>query len=736
MDRTSPGTIRIAQPYQAAWAGEVKVVKFLLRHEADVNLRTRDGQTALDIAPVGPVHAMLLYRNRGSSFGREDKRKIVDGVDNKPSKRLRLETVKMNDFPDLPEFVASNAEPCCTQSSNDTSARQNPATRSLGRIASGEAEARRQQELQATNSREEKSIWRYVKEDDSQGLLNKVKKQPEVLQQRGSLGETPLHSLCLYQHFELARCIASRYPKLITDQYSKPHYYGENCLHMAIVAHQIDMVHFFLETGHKHGLLDKLLGAKATGTFFQRGKPCYYGESPLGFAVSMNMVGVVHEMIWSYSASMEDEDSNGNNILHLAVEQRLPEMYDFIISTWGEWAEGHAQNRDLPLTRRRNKENLTPLCLAAKYGYAGIFDHILNTTCETEWTFGPVTSVLLPLDEVDYIPGVAVGAIEHIIQEGHLDLLMLPLIQELLTRKWEVFAKDRFTWRFKMALSLAIAFSLMVIFPHPSSEKDFAMTRMIIHRLCYFYTALVTLCKLCVELREMHKERWGYFVFRGAGFFENIVSLTFCFCFPASQVLEMLDAPHSATLALTLSGLLCWVYLLWFLLGFSTTGHLVVMIWTILLGDMKRFACLMSIFLMGFSLAFFISATHPLNRGPSTFAQHFFHCFKMMTSNVENDKESHGGQDGASDNGLVVVYSILVTTLLLNILIAMMNDTYNKVSGMAEQQWRLERARIIMSIESELLTKERQSAKYRYWFEIKGKRYLQLDKVSPTWARS
>lgn len=599
-------------------------------------------------------------------------------------------------------------------------------------MVSNEAEARRKLELQATNSQTE-NIWRFVKEGDAQGLLNEVKKQPRVLQIRGPLGETPLHLLCLYQHFVLARSIAGRYPQLITDQYLEDVYYGENCLHMAIVLHRIDLVHFFLEVGHKHGLLEELLGAKATGTFFQRGKPCYYGESPLGFAVSMNMVSVVRKMIWSYGASMEDDDSNGNNILHLAVEQRLPEMYDFITSIWSEWADSNARNKDLPLSRRRNKENLTPLCLAAKYGYAGIFDHILNVTCETQWRFGPVTSVLLPLDEVDYIPGVAVGAIEHVIEEGHVDLLMLPLIQELLTRKWEVFAKDRFTWRFKVSLSLAIAFSLMVIFHHPSSDKGFPTIRMIIHFLCKIYVAIVTFHKLRVELREMAKEGWGFFDHKGAGFFENIVSLTFCCCFPASQVLEIVDAPHSANLALTVSGLSCWVYLLWFLLGFSTTGHLVVMIWTILLGDMVQFACLTSIFLMAFSLAFFISTTSPLERGPQIFAQNLFQCFKMITG-VEND--FHGGQDDASDNGLVVVYSILVTVLLLNILIAMMNDTYNKVSGMAEQQWRLERARIIMSIESELTSKERRSANYKYWFEIGGKRYLQLHKVSPTWARS
>merc|ERR1712187_685877 len=88
-----------------------------------------------------------------------------------------------------------------------------------------------------------------------------------------------------------------------------------------------------------------------------------------------------------------------------------------------------------------------------------------------------------------------------------------------------------------------------------------------------------------------------------------------------------------------MSALLSWVCVLWFFLGFSTTGHLVVMIWTILRNDMPKFMALMSVFLFGFSLAFFVSTTTNEERCLSSFTAHMFDCFAMMTSGF--DKADH-----------------------------------------------------------------------------------------------
>jgi hypothetical protein len=99
---------------------------------------------------------------------------------------------------------------------------------------------------------------------------------------------------------------------------------------------------------------------------------------------------------------------------------------------------------------------------------------------------------------------------------------------------------------------------------------------------------------------------------------------------------------------------------------------------------------------------------------------------------------------------LLIFYIIVVTILLLNLLIAMMGDTYGNIIEGATQIWlvikeinfclfifkiffeinrHLERARIVFAIENEMSTKERNLSENKYWTNIDGERYLQVEEV-------
>jgi len=653
-------------------------------------------------------------------------------------KRLRMlcpEASELHELPDLPVQPSCDASPT-TARAKASLGRQRTRTSFGLKQSEGQVESRKVEE-QAMLAKVDQ-FWGLVKDGNAHGVLREVRRYPQVLRQRGPVGETPLHLLVLFSHFELAKALLSRYPALVTDQYQEPMYKGENCLHIAIVQRNFDMVHFLLQVGKVCGKLQELLCARAQGDFFAKGKECYYGEFPLGFAVSTNQPKMVRLLVQDFGASLEQEDSHGSNLLHLAVEHRLPEMHDLVLTLWKDWAPERAINNK-PLTQRVDSTGLTPLCAAAQYGYCEIFDHMLNATCEIQWTFGPIACAWLPLEGLDYIPGRVSGAIEHVIHEGHLDLLMLPLIQELLAKKWDSFARDLFIERFTWAIVQAFAFSMMVIFPLPWSsgsgpivEKLFGSWKQTcVHVLSRSIVSFLALRKLYVELRELSAEGVrGHFQFEGAAFFENVISLSFCSSFIASQLLDFWASSWADT-GLAFGALFCWSYLLWFLLGFSNTGHLVVMVWRIVVGDMMQFACVTSIFLAGFSLASFAATTEKEDRCMGSFATHFFDFFHGMTSGFEKDDHNKGSMIMS----LLVVYNILVTILLLNILIAMMSDTYNRVSETAVQQWNLERARIIVTIEKELAGTC--DDRWRYWCEpVEGERYLQFERTSRAWARS
>lgn len=93
-------------------------------------------------------------------------------------------------------------------------------------------------------------------------------------------------------------------------------YTGESLLHIAIVNHQEDMVKYLLKKA------PKLINIRATGAFFSKGEPCYYGELPLGFAVCVNSQRTV-ALLLAAGASLDMTDREGNNLLHLCIIHKL-----------------------------------------------------------------------------------------------------------------------------------------------------------------------------------------------------------------------------------------------------------------------------------------------------------------------------------------------------------------------------------------------------------------------------
>lgn len=118
------------------------------------------------------------------------------------------------------------------------------------------------------------------------------------------------------------------------------------------------------------------------------------------------------------NGSLFQVDSNGNNVLHLLVIHNLPKIYTKFkqrwIEThqqdklpWEEQEEDENENQNLektqniPLWKRLNKEGYTPLTLAAKLNQYEMFSFLLEERKITQWSYGPVSCVLYPLDQVD-----------------------------------------------------------------------------------------------------------------------------------------------------------------------------------------------------------------------------------------------------------------------------------------------------------------------------------------------
>lgn len=255
------------------------------------------------------------------------------------------------------------------------------------------------------------------------------------LEERGFVGETALHICFLLStqtHMIIAQKLLSMFPMLINDIFTSEEYFGESSLHMAIVNEDIRIVKLLLS--HGANVHDRCLGSffmpidqkekanilirrqleedpslqvnsnantnfdldldlqsnhyeKNTITNYEG--YAYWGEYPLSFAACLGLTDC-YRLLLAKGANPNFQDSNGNGTLHMTIIANNRSMFDLCYST--------GANLNIA-----NKQQLTPLTLAAKLKRVELFFHILNITRQVDWIFCNVGFVKFPLDGLDSV---------------------------------------------------------------------------------------------------------------------------------------------------------------------------------------------------------------------------------------------------------------------------------------------------------------------------------------------
>ncbi|XP_050521894.1 transient receptor potential cation channel subfamily V member 5 isoform X2 [Daktulosphaira vitifoliae] len=152
-------------------------------------------------------------------------------------------------------------------------------------------------------------------------------------------------------------------------------------------------------------------------------------------------------------------------------------------------------------------------------------------------------------------------------------------------------------------------------------------------------------------------------------------------------------------------------YFLFFCRGFKTVGPFVVMIYRMIMGDLLRFVSIYMVFVMGFSQAYyviFLSFDNPLTPGnvddivenpmPSPIES----IMAMFLMSVNAFAEYYEAFDKTSHTLVAkfcfIVFMVIVAILLVNMLIAMMGNTYQKIAE-TRNEWQRQWARIVLVVE-------------------------------------
>ncbi|XP_062408670.1 transient receptor potential cation channel subfamily V member 1-like isoform X1 [Sardina pilchardus] len=519
----------------------------------------------------------------------------------------------------------------------------------------------------------------------------------------------------------------------VNAEYEDSFYKGQTALHIAIERRSLHFVKLLVKKG-------AYVQAKACGKFFQLNtKPgFYFGELPLSLAACTNQLNIVKYLLRNsfQKADITDKDTHGNIVLHALVTIAdnstentafVTKMYDEILRRAGRLYP------KIKLEEIENNHGLNPIKLAAKTGKIGLLKHMVRrefldeesihlSRKFTEWAYGPVYSSLYDLDSLDTYEKNSV--LEIIVygceNPNRHDMLQIEPLNSLLEEKWHTFARPIFWFNFVVYAVYLGIFTSVAYFrkegtpPFPIEHVPVDYFRLggeiisLLGAVYFFFKGISDFRRKRPKLNTVLVDGYSEFLF-----FLQAVLLLFSAVMYASGCAE-----YVGFLVICLA--LSWVNLLYFSRGSKNMGIYSVMIQRMIMSDISRFLFVYIVFLFGFSTAVVTLIEEPLSHNNplenSTEMAACAGCHKHSYNNIyfttlELFKFTIGMGDLEFTEQyqykevffiLLISYIVLTYILLLNMLIALMSETVEKISQESESLWKLQRALTILDLERSL----------------------------------
>ncbi|XP_026986489.1 transient receptor potential cation channel subfamily V member 3 isoform X2 [Sagmatias obliquidens] len=504
--------------------------------------------------------------------------------------------------------------------------------------------------------------------------------------------------------------------RFINAKYTEEAFEGQTALNIAIERRQGDIAAVLIEAGAD-------VNAHAKGVFFNpkyQHEGFYFGETPLALAACTNQPEIVELLMGNEQTDITSQDSRGNNILHALVtvaedfktqNDFVKHMYDMILLRSGNWE----------LETMRNNNGLTPLQLAAKMGKAEILKYILSREIKekrlrslsrkfTDWAYGPVSSSLYDLTNVDTMTDNSV--LKIIVYNTNIDnrheMLTLEPLHTLLHMKWKKFAKYMFFLSFCSYFFYNITLTIISYY-HTRGEE--ALKHPLANKMGWLQLLgrmFVLIWAMCISV----KEGIAIFLLRPSDMQSILSDAWFHFVFFVQALLVILSvllylfACKEYLACLVLAMALGWANMLYYTRGFQSMGMYSVMIQKVILHDVLKFLFVYIVFLFGFgvALASLIEKCSKDNEDCTSygsFSDTVLELFKL-TIGLGDLKIQQNSKYPILSLILLIIYVTLTFVLLLNMLIALMGETVENISKESERIWRLQRARTILEFEKML----------------------------------
>ncbi|GMH63294.1 hypothetical protein TL16_g03675 [Triparma laevis f. inornata] len=211
----------------------------------------------------------------------------------------------------------------------------------------------------------------------------------------------------------------------------------------------------------------------------------------------------------------------------------------------------------------------------------------------------------------------------------------------------------------------------------------------------------------------------------------DFLSLSSIFCAYTFRVLEWVFGTVTAaevagnlspdsifywsTLSMSFSLPVTYLNLLYFMQGFHESGQLVRMIIGIIKG-IRVFLALLAICMVGFAAGFFILFEGEKdNRQP---LMHLFKSYTLMLGDFDID-DFTTSVSYVSIATLFIAFTVFINIIMLNLLIAIMGDIFDRIQENARAEFMFARARIILEFEETLSEEQKKNAEwFPEWLQV------------------
>ncbi len=567
---------------------------------------------------------------------------------------------------------------------------------------------------------------------------------------------TILHVALLYNHKDIVQYLVARKESdLIMAKYENEQYLNQTALHVAVANGNLAVVESLLLALDVADRVE-LINTIANGKYFIHQHP--HGQLCLsGAAWAGN--GEIIKLLVDQGGNMVLKNQKGNTLLHSLILQssQYPNrnIYESLfMAVWdatGIWAEQmvyesrneaqrHLEKAQMQidlfkeLLAIRNNNGYTIIALACTMG-SKLFKFLLNFEKIYKIPQNRLGSITWVTYDVTDITSFAYGnynkfSILHILAhksqqlsrhaniEDMEDYLEMEPLKALHTCKWRVYRVIYIMWM-AIHVSYMIIFTACTVETNSSPINRTALTQDNIAntqvQYGFAFFLILPVMYIILEILDLFGNKpyrvqfmsgnnyivrglkciYSEWTISGNGPY-RLVNMGFSY-FVIQWFLLYMFNNENQDIALALSLLLGWVFVLFFTRGCRVTCRFTIMIQKMFFRDLIYFLTVYGLILIGFSFAMNAMFTHQHN-AETTISEVFYDMMNVVTD-LDKKQKIDQARHQLFSKLLLIFYAIVAVILLMNMLIAMMNTSYETIRVTRVNLWKQQQLSIMLMME-------------------------------------